>query len=110
MPYKHPELRRALGLCAKCPQPAAPGVTLCPTHRDYYTQYRTSYLLPDGTPDHATYDRIAAVYAARPPVETPPDAPHQIAHCGQWHPVTALPWSCPLCAWTFTQGDLHATV
>lgn len=28
-----------------------------------------------------------------------------IAHCGQWHPCTALPWTCPLCGETL--GGTH---
>lgn len=83
VPY-HPDTlrkhrRNARGLCARCDQPPAPGRMYCTDHLQAMRDW----------------------HAGRPWI-----ADTLIAHCRQWWPITALPWSCSLCGWTLRQEDL----
>lgn len=84
--------RKARGVCrAHATRPAAPGHVYCTDCLDRMTTPATRdhmHLVHAHLPGRGeTTDRAAVREYAGP----------QIAHCGQWHAVTALPWRCPVC-------------
>ncbi len=49
--------------------------------------------------------RRSRAHAARVDAQTMAPGPNQIAHCGEWHLATTLPFTCPTCGQTYGDAD-----
>ena len=91
MPLSHTtyQARKQAGVCPYHPESLPlPGYVLCETCHTRQDGARGSYMAQVRTDrGHAT--------PLRSPAPQPP--PVQLAHCGQWHTVTAVPMVLPCC-------------
>ena len=69
-------MRRTYTVCGECGRPHRLETLTCAQCLAYHRHY------------YQTVMRDRAQPAA---------GPNLIAHCGQWHTLTTLPWACPAC-------------
>jgi hypothetical protein len=87
------ERRKAQGLCPLCTTPVLAGQVLCQPCCDAQAEYRDRL----HTARERADIRMQAIRRLFRPLSDPPQEGPLVAHCNRFHPVAALPWSCPDC-------------
>ena len=81
--------RKAAGVCVWCEATATPPHVYCDDCLLDLMQHKHGWV------DKNTMRAYRARKTSPPP--TTQIAHHTIAHCTGWHPITQIPWQCPVC-------------